>query len=451
MKKDSEKLNFIRYIDENSVEGIFINKEVSKYIDSMQIQSLRNLNLLKLYSSEENIDEIYNKIKNSLTLNSNLILSEKLQEQLGKKSEFYKKTESFLKHMEKLSLAMHDYKKNIEDELKKLPKSSGTKNKGCFDYKLKEYNLTNPKLHSIKETQRQLRKKLNRNKSHKFKDSENIEMSYQFASNLNECFLYFNNILINVSIVLGDKSPSLYGAKEDENSNNKINNINSTLQGLLDKNDTTNVEELQKIQEFLEEFKKKINEHIGADGNANNVQKIIKKVIENENDEENIKKLYDIKNYFSILEVIVRNFYSHGWLDIFPLISLKTTNLYPILNLGYHFDNDKQIKIHINIFDDELYVDSLNYLAKQKGFDNMVDINNNISQLFDTYTLDTELTRSFLRRVSTSCVKNIVLKEFPEEIIVYGNLKEMPKIILSEEEIFKKINIFLEILDHQKI
>lgn len=448
-KIEKTSIKLARIIEEGSEEGIALQKAISKYADSLRLDKFKNITLPTFNFPTTNIDNIYNKIKEDFLSFKKINFSDNFKEKFGLNSPFYKEQERFNEHIQELSLVFLNFQEKVKSEFKNLPKSSETKTKGIFEYNLTNFILTNIKLNNIKEIQNNLKNKLDRNKTYEYKESENIQMAYQFANNLNDCFLYFNHLLINIAIILGDKSPSLYGAKEDEHTNIKVDNINQILENLINKNEVHNLDELNKIKDFLQEFKKKINDHVGADGKANNVQKIINKVIENEKDENEKQKLKSVKNYFSVLEVIIRNFYSHGWLDIFPLISLQSSHLYPILNLGYNLDEQQQIKIHVNIFNDELYEKSLDYLSKQKGFEKMIDINNDISHIFENYTLDTELARSFLRKISNSCGKSIQLTQFPEKIIIYSKEKDLPNIILSEDEIFNQMNVFLEILNNQ--
>lgn len=288
--------------------------------------------------------------------------------------------------------------KGLELREKEIHKSVSAKTKTLnkFDFNLILIQIVSPQTNILMNDLKILRNKLHNKRDVEY--SENVEMAYEFASNLNEIFIYFNNFLLKTIVELNIPY-DIYGKESGQDSNN--------------------------------------------------VQKMLKKIINEVKSSEIRDKLKEIKRYFSLLEVIIRHFYSHGWLNIFPLICLQNINLWDGFSLQYKISGEDRgaTDISLKFFDIDKFEKELEDLFEQ--YFNEKDV----IKFFENYTINKfeinkiNMMRNFLRKISLSeGIKKHKYCGFPNEIHIY-NVDNNEPLILSEEKSFEQINKFIEIID----
>lgn len=271
-----------------------------------------------------------------------------------------------------------------------------------FEFNVLLKKATNPNVNNWLKELQILNNKLHNKKTIKYTD--NVEMALEFASHLNETFIYFNNLLLKLITDL-DIPYDIYG----------------------------------KSTELSED--------------SNNVQIMLKKLI-NETESEIIKeKLKEIKRYFSLLEVMIRNFYSHGWLDIFPLICLENANLWQNFSLRYKLSGkqNESVNMSLKFFNIEKFEKELDDIFTKHVKPD--ELEQEMEKFLENYRINdfeidrVNMMRSFLRKISLSAeVKNYKYIGFPKEIHIY-NVETSVPLILSEEKAFEQINNFIDVID----
>lgn len=298
--------------------------------------------------------------------------------------------------------------------------SSITSTNNSFNYNIKLVESKNSKINDIFECFNILKERLDLKKINKY--NNNIVMLHDFISNLNDCFAYLNNALIKLRIADSSETISneLYGANEKNGENGNRNDVNRFLNWL----------------EYIESREKEKN------------------------------NLREVKIYFHVFAMLIRNYYSHGWLDIFKTIALnyEIPNMYLSYNIidkkDYYICGNKitvkEADMILNIWDAEVILEDLFYLENKSTLDKLKTEEDGLEHLkkygfgqynYEQLVFSKEKSRALLRKLSTNKIENIEFKNYPQKIIIFSDDKNYNNIEISEEDFFQKLNCLISLIE----
>ncbi len=283
--------------------------------------------------------------------------------------------------------------------------NSNPKYYNYFFYELFLGESKSIKINEIFENFNILIERLNLKKKNKYKD--NKIMLYDFISNLNDCCMYLNNSLIMLRMSEKDitYTPLIFGISKKSDD--------------------------------------------GRDGVANNIKNYLD-WIEKKIEIQDIEQFQEIKNYFLVCQNIIRNFYSHGWLKIFPFITLSIANKEKdlcYLYLTYEIEeSSKELVLNLNIHKHSVLYDEIKKM--QLELKNNEKLRYLEEKPYDSIKITQELSRPLLRMLSTDKRFNdLQYKDYPYQIIIFSENDKLKNIIICEEMFFNKINELIIILE----
>lgn len=360
--------------------------------------------LKDLSSIGESVNKYSTEITDKLTLNQDIFKPKIDFEQFQQNFQDNFPTKEFRENYEILI-------KNIKEmaDYVKRHRSAQTQLNSGFRYiisfnksKFSEINNTFRNLNLLKS-----RLELKKNNDYK---NENILMLHEFVSNLNDCFIYLNNSLINLRIKEKTFTTLLFG---------------------IDKKSKD-----------------------GRNGVANNVTQFLKWILTLETDPKKKNKIKEIINYFNAFEILIRNYYSHGWLDIFHLLALDIKGKKdPLFYLSYDIqiktnkkgEAEEEFNLKLNIWDAEEFIDEIEYLDKDGIITESIKLDCNI---LEQLVLSQEASRPLLRKLSTNeKYTNIEVENYPSKIIIYSDQDAKDDISICEESFVEKVNELISIID----
>lgn len=258
------------------------------------------------------------------------------------------------------------------------------------------------------------------------KYDDNVVMVHDFICYLNDLFLYLNNSLINLKIKDASHTEEFFGV-DAKNKNGGRDSYHNNLKNFLKWINNLNLTEAEKTN------------------------------------------MHKLKTFFSLYENVIRNFYSHGWLDIFKLLALDTdTQDSALFYLSYEIDKNKLIKrinngkeeeienknfdqasLKIVIWEAEEFLNDINSLQQEKLENIEIMRKYKISTpSVEEIILSQEMARPFLRTVSTNPkYQNIVPSNYPDKIRIFSTAPEYPNVEISEESFFEYAKILILIIE----
>jgi hypothetical protein len=378
----------------------------------LQMNSLKDAVMNNLSFTLKDLSSLADKsfTRNSSEINEYLNLTKDI---FKPKIDFEQFQQNFQKNFptKEFQLSYEIFIKNIRDmaDYVKEHRSAQTQINDHFDYTISFNESKFPEISNTFKNLNLLKSRLELKKNNNYKN-KNILMVHDFISNLNDCFIYLNNSLINLRIKEKTFTTLLFGV--DKKSKD------------------------------------------GRDGVANKVTKFLRWILTLETNLEKRNKIKEIINYFNAFEILIRNYYSHGWLDIFPLLALDIKGKRePLFYLSYDIqiktnkkgEKEEEFNLKLNIWDAEEFIDEIEFLDKDGEITESIKLNCNI---LEQLVLSQEASRPLLRKLSTNeKYTNIEVENYPRNIIIYSDQDEKNDISICEESFVEKVNELISIID----
>jgi hypothetical protein len=298
-------------------------------------------------------------------------------------------------------------------------KSVITSKNNFFEYNFSVYESKFESTRNCFKNLHILNSRLENKKKEKY--NSNILMVHEFISALNDSFIYLNDCLLKLRVI--DKT--------------KKKDFSNYLFGISKDNKE------------------------GRDSSANNIVQLINWLISIEDLALNKINLKTLKNFFTIYQTLIRNFYSHGWLDIFPLICLDIDNEqnFSMFSLNYQYikknNEDENVELCISMLESHNFKESIIDLEKSSSSESLLKTDEEIIAKYLSVLNETQqlilpqtISRALLRKISNETVYlNLKLENFPKKITIFAQDDLNPDIDISIESFNASLNDLIKIID----